>query len=58
MEYIEAFVGYVSVLDTDLGSPVGDSVVFVMEKHGVGLTESENSNMAMYVMSRLEELGG
>jgi hypothetical protein len=36
MEYIDAFVQYVAVLDTEMGSPVGDSVAFVMEKHGAG----------------------
>jgi len=61
IEYIDAFVRYIAVLDTEMGSPVGDSTVFVMEKHGAGLTESENSNIAAFVASRLaspETFGG
>jgi hypothetical protein len=56
-EYIDAFVGYVVVLDTELGSPVGDSMAFVMEKHGTAVTESENPNIAAYVAAQLEALG-
>jgi hypothetical protein len=53
-EYIDAFVQYAAVLDVQLGSPVGDSIVFVMAKYGAGVTESNNRNMAAFVMSRLE----
>jgi filamentous hemagglutinin family protein len=56
IEYIDAFVGYIAVLDTEMGSPVGDSTVFVMEKHGEGIAESENSNIAAFVASRLASL--
>ena len=55
-EYIDALVQYVAVLDTDLGSPVGDSVAFVMEKHGAGLTASDNVNMVAFVTARIESL--
>jgi hypothetical protein len=57
MEYIDAFVQYVAVLDTEMGSPVGDSVAFVMEKHGAGITESDNANIAAFVATRLETIG-
>jgi hypothetical protein len=56
MEYIDAFVQYVAVLDTELGSPVDDSVAFIMEKHGAGITENENTNIAAFVATRLESL--
>jgi hypothetical protein len=61
IEYIDAFVRYIAVLDTEMGSPVGDSTVFVMEKHGAGLAESDNSNIGTFVASRLasmETFGG
>jgi hypothetical protein len=58
MEYINAFVGYVVVLDTELGSPVGDSTVFVMERYGTAITESDNPNIVAYVAAQLEALGG
>ena len=49
MEYIDAFVLYIAILDTELGAPVGDSVAFVMEKYGIGIVESGNANMIAYV---------
>ena len=58
MEYVDAFVQYVAVLDIELGSPVDDSVAFVMEKYGAGITESDNANMAAFVATRLEAIGG
>ena len=58
MEYIDAFAQYVAVLDIELGSPVGDSVVFVMEKHGAGVMGSDNANIAAFVAMRLEAIGG
>ena len=56
IEYIDAFVQYIAVLDTEMGSPVGegDSVAFVMEKHGAGITESDNANIGAFVATRLE----
>lgn len=53
MEYIDAFVQYVAVLNTELGSPAGDSVAFVMEKYGAGLAESGNANLIGYIKLRL-----
>jgi hypothetical protein len=58
LEYVDAFAEYVRVLDTEMGSPVGDSVEFVMEKHGAGINASPNDNVAAYVASRLEAIGG
>lgn len=58
MEYIDAFVQYVAVLDIELGSPVDDSLAFVIEKYGAGITESDNANMAAFVAMRLEAIGG
>ncbi len=57
MEYIDAFVQYVAVLDAELGSPVGDSVAFVMGKYGEGVTGSDNGNIAAFVATRLEAIG-
>ncbi len=56
IEYIDAFVRYLAVLDTEMGSPVadGDSIAFVMGKYGTGITGSDNSNIAAFVATRLE----
>ena len=58
IEYIDAFVQYIAVLDSEMGSPVGegDSVAFVMVKHGAGITESDNANIGAFVATRLESL--
>jgi len=56
MEYIDAFVQYVAVLDIDLGAPVGDSVAFVMDKYGAGIAGSDNGNIAAFVATRLEAI--
>ncbi|MHC4396243.1 MAG: hypothetical protein ACYS1A_11375 [Planctomycetota bacterium] len=57
IEYIDAFVQYVAVLDAEMGSLVGDdSIAFVMSKYGTAMTESENSNMAAFVAARLAGL--
>ena len=54
MEYTDAFVRYLAVLETDLASPVGDSLAFVMDKYGAGVLGSDNSNIAAFVATRLE----
>jgi hypothetical protein len=58
LEYIAAFVQYVAVLDIELGSPVGDSAAFVMDKYGADITDSDNNNIAAVVATRLEIIGG
>ena len=52
--YIDAFVEYVTVLETGLGAPVGDSTVFAMEKYGAGI--AENANIVAYIEARLAGL--
>jgi hypothetical protein len=56
IEYIDAFVNYLAVLDTELGAPVadGDSVGFLMEKYGAGVTGSDNPDVAAFLVTRLE----
>jgi len=57
MDYTNALVQYVPLLDTELGSPVGDSITFVMEKYGAPLTGSHNPNIGAYVAGRLAAPG-
>ncbi len=54
MEYTDAFVRYFSVLQTDLASPVGDSLAFVMDKYGADVLGSDNNNIAAFIATRLE----
>ena len=58
MEYIDLFAEYISVLDNELGSPVGNSMAFVMEKYGTTITDSDNSIIIAYVLMRLENISG
>ena len=53
-EYVDAFVQYVAVVDVDLGAPIDDSLAFVMDKYGTGITGSDNTNIAAFVAARLE----
>ena len=55
---IDAFVDYVVVLDTELGSPVENSVAFVLEKYGETLTDAENGFISAAIQARLAEIGG
>lgn len=55
--YSDAFVEYVAAMG-DLGSPAGDSVAYVLDKHGKALTENANSNVAAFVAARLERIDG
>ncbi|MGD8785922.1 MAG: hypothetical protein PVJ60_00735, partial [Phycisphaerales bacterium] len=54
IEYIDAFVQYIAVLNNEMGSPVGDSVAFAIGKYGTGITDSENSNIADFIAARME----
>ncbi|MBL7214233.1 MAG: hypothetical protein ISS71_01005 [Phycisphaerae bacterium] len=59
MEYVDAFVNYVAVLDQDLQVPVGDPATIVMEKYGETLANSDNPNIAVFVTAQIEaSLGG
>ena len=54
MEFVDAFVSYVAVLDNDLQVPVGDPAALVMEKYGETLANAENPNIAAFVAAQLE----
>ena len=56
LEYVDAFVEYVKILDTEMNSPTGDPVAFAMAKHGKGITETDNANVAAFIASRLEQV--
>lgn len=53
-EYVDAFVRYVAILDTELKAPVGDPVAFALEKHGDPLMgDGVNPNIAAYILSQV-----
>jgi filamentous hemagglutinin family protein len=51
-EYVNAFADYVAVIGTELQVPVGDPVVFALEKHGQAITGSENPNIAAFIVAQ------
>lgn len=53
-EYIDAFVNYVAVVETDLKVPVGDPVELALNKYGSDLMSSDNPNMAAFITARIE----
>jgi uncharacterized protein YfaT (DUF1175 family) len=55
MEYVDAFVQYVTVVDRELKAPVEDSVALVMSKYGDALMQSGNTNMAAYIMMQIQK---
>ncbi|MHC4743222.1 MAG: filamentous hemagglutinin N-terminal domain-containing protein [Planctomycetota bacterium] len=56
MEFLDAFVAYISILDNELGSPVGDSTAFALSKHG-GSEMMDNPNILAYVQTLLASAG-
>jgi hypothetical protein len=57
IEYLDAFVEYIRILDDEMGSPMGDSMTFVMEKYGSDILENDNSNIAAFLIICLENSG-
>ena len=51
LEYIDAFVNYIAVVDTELGAPVENSLAQVMDKYGESVLE--NPNMATFLQGQL-----
>ena len=58
MEYIDAFVGYINVLENEMGAPVGNTTEFALEKYGSPISEAgaENPNVAAYIAMQIEGL--
>ncbi len=53
-EYIDAFVQYVAVLDTELMAPVDDPVMFAIERYGEPLIgEEANPNIVAYILAQV-----
>lgn len=57
-EFVDAFVRYVAVLNTEIMAPVGDPVAFVLQKYGQSfVSENGNPNIAAYLISALQNTG-
>ncbi|MHC5116540.1 MAG: hypothetical protein ACYSQY_05670, partial [Planctomycetota bacterium] len=52
-EYIDAFVIYVAVLNQDLKTPVGDAVVYTLNKYGEAAMSNPNQNILSFLVEQL-----
>jgi filamentous hemagglutinin family protein len=57
-EWLDSLAEYVNILDTEIGWPADESVAFVMNKYGTGITEQGNVSVIAFVQMHLEGLGG
>ncbi|MCI0499486.1 MAG: filamentous hemagglutinin N-terminal domain-containing protein [Planctomycetales bacterium] len=53
-DYIDAFVDYVAVVNGQLKAPVGDPVVYTLNKYGQSLMSADNQNILSYLVARVE----
>ncbi len=53
-DYIESFVAYVAVINSDLKIPVGDPMMYTLNKYGQPLLSNSNKNIVSYLISRTE----
>ncbi|MEJ5260626.1 MAG: filamentous hemagglutinin N-terminal domain-containing protein [Anaerohalosphaeraceae bacterium] len=54
MEFVDAFVRYVTILDRQLQAPIGDPVAFALNRYGSSLM-SRNSNIAAYLLMQIQQ---
>lgn len=55
LEFVDAFVRYVTVVDQQFQAPVGDPVAFAMSRYGTPLMEAGNSNIAAYLLMQIQQ---
>ncbi|MCE5186922.1 MAG: hypothetical protein LLF76_12430 [Planctomycetaceae bacterium] len=56
-DFIDAFADYVAVINRDLKVPVGDPVIYTLNKYGESLLNSSNTNIVSYLIARTEVSG-
>ena len=52
-DYIDAFVDYVAVLDSDLKVPVGDPMVYTLNKYGEAIMSNPNQNIVTFLVQKV-----
>lgn len=53
-EYVDAFVEYVAIVETEFKAPVGDAVALVLTKYGSAVMAAENPNISAFIFSQLQ----
>lgn len=54
LEYVEAFVQYVSIIDRQLRAPIDDPVTFAMNRYGARLAEAGNENIVAFLLMQVQ----
>ena len=55
LEYVEAFVQYVTVVDRQLRAPIDDPVTFAMNRYGTRLAEAGNENIVAFLLMQVQQ---
>ena len=55
-DYIDAFVDYIAVLDRELKTPIGDPMVYTLNKYGEAIMSHPNQNMVSYLINQAQEV--
>jgi filamentous hemagglutinin family protein len=53
-DYIDSFVDYVAVINGQLKAPVGDPLVYALNKYGQTLMSAPNQNIVSYLVAQVE----
>lgn len=54
-DFINSFVTYIAVLEEDLKTPVGDALVFTLNKYGEAIMSNPNQNIISYLVEKVQE---
>ena len=55
-DYIDSFVNYIAVLEQDLKTPIGDAVVYTLNKYGETIMSHPNQNMVTYLVEEAQKV--
>ena len=53
-DYIDSFVDYIAVLDDDLKAPVGDPLVYTLNKYGEAVMSNPNQNIVTFLVKQVQ----
>lgn len=56
-DYIDAFVDYIAVLNDDLKTPIGDPLVYTLNKYGQPIMNHPNQNIVSFIVAQVQERG-
>jgi hypothetical protein len=54
LEYVDAFVDYANILETELPGQVENPVEFVLAKYGSAVLDNDNANIATFIAMQMQ----